>query len=443
MENIPLGNPKSLLDVSRSRNVDISEARGFTSVQQLRDFYGLHPQAWFFVTVNITHIAKPRAISVLSNPTDTVREYAGDDSEDTPTNPDGRNWKDQPGTYVLNHITLEDACEFLGVTYDLQPGGVYFDPEEGTTSLKEFTESLFNARKEYKAEGNALEGVIKLVLNSFYGKMIEKFRPTTEEYFEGTKSEFDEHIQIHFHTISNYEIISEDGDRARYRITKRKASGLYSSKAHIASVMYSVSKRVMNRLIYILEDANKPVYYTDTDSVFIDHADGEYLKNEFLERYDYNPYCTKETGSRLGLLHSDFPISEKDIHPDHVNDVKAGCVFFGKKFYSMKIRYTNTEGLPAVKHVIKIKGIPPPCIDYIIRVNKIIKFKYKNELYTFDTSEVQSLDDLERILLEGRPVPFDLANSKPCFKACDSFITSTKTEFIRVVKIDARNIIRP
>lgn len=47
------------------------------------------------------------------------------------------------------------------------------------SKIQEVMQELFNARLKYKSEGNPLEGVIKLLLNSVYGKTIQK--PTTKK----------------------------------------------------------------------------------------------------------------------------------------------------------------------------------------------------------------------------------------------------------------------
>ena len=47
------------------------------------------------------------------------------------------------------------------------------------SKIQDVMQELFNARLKYKSEGNPLEGVIKLLLNSVYGKTIQK--PTTKK----------------------------------------------------------------------------------------------------------------------------------------------------------------------------------------------------------------------------------------------------------------------
>jgi hypothetical protein len=202
---------------------------------------------WFFLTVKILKVNKPRTIANLSHRSATV----ADEEANGESSLNNRHWEDKPGTYVLNHIQLEDLCEFQGIEFEIC-GGIYFEHNpNGFASLRTFTQTLFNARSVFKKQKNPIEKCLKLVLNSFYGKMIEKFRPTEEVIRTNTPAEFQEYLEKNFMEIESYLIvdaynrvykrdeIKPENEIKTYRVTKRKSSGIYSSKAHIASVMYA------------------------------------------------------------------------------------------------------------------------------------------------------------------------------------------------------------
>ena len=51
--------------------------------------------------------------------------------------------------------------------------GVYWD-EEGVKDVRRVIRDLFDLRNQYKATGNPMQSVIKLIMNSAYGKLVLK-----------------------------------------------------------------------------------------------------------------------------------------------------------------------------------------------------------------------------------------------------------------------------
>jgi hypothetical protein len=435
MDYIPLTYPTKLLVTTP----DVV----YTSVDKFREDNELNPREWFFVTVEVLKVNNPRNIASLSTKYNETVTGLG-----SMTN---RKWEDKPGMYVLNHIQLEDLCTFQEIEFKVLGGICYRNPS-ATTSLKDFVQNLFNTRAVYKKAGCSMEQIIKLILNSFYGKMIQKFRPTTEVIRTETPEEFERWLSLNFQTVESYikiegyekvyknDIIKPSNEIITHRIIKRKESGTYVSKAHVASVMYAVSKRVMNKIIYLLEDAGKSVFYTDTDSLFYPLEDREYLRVKYKQKYGVGlfpeDYTEGREGGNLGLLHPDFDAPNQ--HPDRSGETSCSSVFFGKKFYTMHMNFIDRSGEQCKYDKMKIKGIPEVAINHLLEED-YINYK-KNDtgkilIDKYDATKIRCISDIETKLLEGETIPFDLANSKPCFQSNASFITSTNGDFVRTIKI--------
>ena len=83
------------------------------------------------------------------------------------------NYGDVPDvTFVVGKIMLEDWVEFCEIDYDIIEG-VYWDGE-GNNACGQTVEVLKGFRDEFKAQGNSLQMVVKLIMNSAYGKLIIK-----------------------------------------------------------------------------------------------------------------------------------------------------------------------------------------------------------------------------------------------------------------------------
>ena len=75
-------------------------------------------------------------------------------------------------TMVVDNITLEDYVKFQGVECEIIRGYKWTDKKD--FQIRDLIQSLHELRCKYKVEGNPLQEVIKLIMNSAYGKMIQK-----------------------------------------------------------------------------------------------------------------------------------------------------------------------------------------------------------------------------------------------------------------------------
>jgi hypothetical protein len=96
--------------------------------------------------------------------------------------------------YYLDKTMLEDAENFQGLKFDILCG-YYYDCGRNYR-LKETINILFNERLKKKEEGNPIQQVYKLFMNSAYGKSLLKPIDTDTDIIH--KSKFDDYMNKHY-----------------------------------------------------------------------------------------------------------------------------------------------------------------------------------------------------------------------------------------------------
>jgi uncharacterized protein YegP (UPF0339 family) len=189
---------------------------------------------------------------------------------------------------------------------------------------------LFNQRLKYKNEKPALANVIKLILNSAYGKTLLRASNTQtviikkETYKKGEDSwvinnpdNIGKYIYEHFNSIISYRQINENN----YMIEQACIDKSYN-RAHIGCFILSQSKHIMNRLLNVFNDLECPVYYTDTDSIHCNNNEIIAVAEEYKNRYN-----RELIGKQLGEFHGDFDAG------DYKNVTSRLFIPLGKKSY--------------------------------------------------------------------------------------------------------------
>ena len=221
----------------------------------------------YFVKVRITGVGKKQPIPVLNH----MDKESGT-----------RDWTNKMvGKIVyLDKTGLEDAIEFQKIDFEILDG-YYFD-EGFNTKIKEQIKYIFNKRLEAKAAKNdVLQEVYKLLMNSSYGKLIQKTPDTDIKYIK--QEDLLQQVTRHYNEIKCW----NDVNHSKYiRMEQYKTLDESFSSPHLGCQILSYSKRLMNRVICLANDNNINVYYTDTDSIHIDEAGVEVLAEKFEEKYD-------------------------------------------------------------------------------------------------------------------------------------------------------------
>ena len=262
--------------------------------------------------------------------------------------------------------------------------------------MSQFIEKQYNLRRDYKKVGNPIQEVLKLFMNSAYGKTIQK--DIKEEYSFKNNKECETFLKHNFGRIKEVIKLNENSYWVKLEGTKEPLT----VPCHIGALILGMSKRIMNEVICTAEDNDIPIYYQDTDSIHMNKNDVIRLEKLFIEKYH-----RKLIGSEMGQFHIDFPLV-KGKEP-----VSKRSIFLGKKAY-LDCLY-NEDG--DKQYFIRMKGVPE---DVIIN--------------TCDDMEI-SVEELYERMYEGNEIDFNLLNSdKPKFEFTKDFQIMVREKFSRKVK---------
>jgi hypothetical protein len=137
---------------------------------------------------------------------------------------------------------------------------------EGDYLFKDFVDYFYEARRRYKKNYNsAYSMMVKLILNSLYGKFGQK-NPITRSL------KFDDNFKIDHKEIYD---IDKDGKEIKTEVYRIGSEGLYETGEYeeardsfvaIPSFISAYARLYLSKIIRIAERSN--VFYTDTDSIF-------------------------------------------------------------------------------------------------------------------------------------------------------------------------------
>ena len=238
----------------------------------------------------------------------------------------------------IDRISLEDLINDHDIDFECKTGIMF---NEGyNTKIGEVIRKIYDLRMKYKKEKNPLQLLYKLMLNTAYGKTIQKPKDSRIIWRDNTKT-------------SEKNLIRVFGESIQYISTSEK-SKLFKAKIrigiiehwampHCGSLVLSQSKRIMNKLLVEFENE---IYYTDTDSAFITEKGYNRLQELYPELI----------GNELGQLKE-----EKHLNGKKVRIIKA--MFLAPKTYW--VREMNEKGETYDK--IVMKGIPQSSINYVVR----------------------------------------------------------------------------
>lgn len=179
----------------------------------------------------------------------------------------------------VDYIALEDLVNFQGVTYEIIEG-YYFDGEVNNNIEKAVTH-LFNQRLMFKSEKNEpAQQLMKLVLNSSYGKTCLKSADNTIKMVNNDK--LDNYIINHSTNV--IKSIPFNKQSIVYKINNKLT---HFNRVHIGSLILSMSKWIMNEVMTLAEDIGIKIYYQDTDSMHLKQGDIDWLSIAFTNKYNW------------------------------------------------------------------------------------------------------------------------------------------------------------
>ena len=100
---------------------------------------------------------------------------------------------------IVDHIKLYDKIKYQKIEFNIIKG--YYLTGNRDHKIRTTIHKLFNLRAQYKKEGNSIQQIIKLIMNSDYGKSIQKRIDIDLKYIDEDK--FEHYINEHWHDIKD------------------------------------------------------------------------------------------------------------------------------------------------------------------------------------------------------------------------------------------------
>lgn len=293
----------------------------------------------------------------------------------------GRHFSNEPGPMFADNITIEDIVRYHHVPMDKIRvlRGYYYD-EGKNTAIQTVIRKIFEARLKYKAEGNPIESIYKLIMNSCYGKSILK--PVYKRMNTVDRAGLERELLDNSADILCWEPLYDGG-----RFLLKQSCPLISANSFptFGVQVLSMSKRIMTEVMATAQDYNLPIYYTDTDSIHIDRASIEPLSVYFRQRFG-----RELIGKDLGQFHSDFPDS-----PSGEMYISRYFVGVGKKAYLDIL--VDSQGNKT--YHARLKGIPEQALLNEARARK--PDNYLAGLYNLYADLYNSKPQTFNLLYEG------------------------------------------
>lgn len=334
--------------------------------KRMKNFNDWDKYNYSVMTVKIKSVNKKQQMPFIAHRGETATEYLNEAPKEN---------------IIIDKYTLQDYIEFHKIEYEILDG-VYWD-DGFNKKMGQNIQELFKVRLKHKKENPALANVIKLMLNSAYGKTITT-KTNSKKTIVNTSKRTCDYICDNFKTIKTYREIRD----YKYEIEEVCYDDSYN-RGHIGCAILSMSKRIMNELFNVANDNNFNIYYTDTDSLHCDFDDIPLLAKKYEEKYN-----KVLIGKDLEQFHTDF-----DLKGSVGEIIATKSVFLGKKSYLDVLESKNEKGETIKGHHIRLKGITEAGLYYEAN-------KYKN-----------TYEDLYTDLSKGKEIkfclnPYDEQNNK-------------------------------
>lgn len=356
------------------------------------------PISTYVVEIKITNINKHLAFPCVVYKDKTTNTNKNDDGE----NAIGK-------TAVVDNITLEDWIKYNGLECEVLRG--YKWTGEKSFLIRDVIQNLHLLRCEYKKTKNPLQLVIKLIMNSAYGKMIQKPITTTTEFKRHHTKVFNKKLNdyVDDYPLAKY-LIKNSAKIISYIQVNKNLSAIkvgqqidtFYTNTLLGVQILSMSKRIMNEVMCTAEDIGIKIYYQDTDSMHIQKNKIDDLAKEYKQRFG-----RELIGKNLGQFHNDFDEVE--------NGYAYKSIFVGKKMYVDMLK--NDENKQGIHY--RMKGVNLDCVKLYSEENNLSIYDIYNKLYN------------------GEILTFDLLKAKPCFKMNDNQTVTNLSTFERSIKATA------
>ena len=392
--------PSAIERICNEKGLSKGMAKRFTSGN-----YNWRNKHYAIMTVKIIKVNKIQQMPMVAHKTDTSMDYLNT----APVKP-----------VIIDSTTLEDYINFQKIEYEIIDG-VYWD-EGGNNKMGEVIKRLYSERLKLKKLKPAVANVIKLMLNSSYGKTIMKKSKVKKSIIKGNLNRydketkkwsteknklFDNYVYNNFNTIRGYRKLNEDNIEI-----EEICSDVSYNRGHIGCAILSMSKRIMNEVFDIANTEGYNIYYTDTDSIHCDLKDIEGLNTAYLKKYN-----KQLIGNQMGQFHTDF-----DLEGAASEIYATISIPLGKKSYLDVLESKNDKGETINGYHIRLKGITKEGLEH--------EAKKYDDSYLGLYKELAKGKEIEMILNPFNP---DENKNKVLFEFKEGKVR-TRKEFTRVVR---------
>ena len=282
----------------------------------------------------------------------------------------------------IDKVGLEDLITFHDAEFEIIDG--YYFNEGRNDTITKIIKDLYDKRLMLKQNKNPAEKILKLFINSMYGKTIIK-PIETDTIIKDNEADFEKYVSYNYNYIDS--VLEVNG---RYFIKKVKSVMSHFNYVHCGVEILSMSKRIMNKVFKCADDLSIKIYYQDTDSIHLNYDDvpkivEQYKQNVEKENLENNKNDNPNLiGENLGNFHVDF-----DLDGACSEIYSKESIFLGKKCYIDILESTDKNGDVINGEHIRMKAIPTPCIKYTAKQNnqsvlELYKQLFNNDIIDFD-----------------------------------------------------------
>lgn len=300
---------------------------------------------YFFAKIKVLDFAKKGAFPLLCNNAEGINNWeilAAEENEE--------GLLSSQGIYYVDSIRLREACDYHGLKIEFLEVIAFKESRAEGYLLSNAIQELWKYRNELRAQKNPLQNVVKLIMNSCYGK----------HGLGSTQSRYELVARRLFHNYwlnkNNDTIISMVDSGPNYILVEHLEEKLQFNRHHVFSFIQSYAVVIIQRIFRICDmiSPQEPIAFcTDTDSC---HVLREHLPQLYsLYKNIYNLEC-------IGGAPFQFKDElDEDAHPYAINNYES--FYLGKKMYC-----------------INYERLGPPLDNWIEDYKKVPKHKQKSFL---------------------------------------------------------------
>ena len=267
--------------------------------------------------------------------------------------------------------------------------------DESGNIFEDYVKTMFEMKNKAELEGNSVQkGIAKLLLNSLYGKMLQRY---VKEHHQFVSSYVEFNKFCREYELTDWVIIDDNKILMKGIVKDVNVAESITKPSFIGAFVLAYSRSIM--LFYMKEicpSLDRLIFtYSDTDSAHISGADYKILNDKGLIRNGED--------KSLGFLSNDI-----DDDGIIISEKNCGPKFYKYEYISTKCKYSNPDKFP--NHVcddktncnfvynnedatLKLKGIPARCLkpEYYDGNEHVVKYTSLKKV-TMNRSKEQKIN---------------------------------------------------